>query len=89
MANNLAVYDSTYFSLAVSRTLAVATVDGKLQIAAKNAGLERILRRTFLHIAWSDPGRWGSALCVLGRRCVAVTAYLRRKAKAPWSAADR
>ena len=39
LTHNLAVYDASYLSLALARHLAIATVDGKLQVAARSAGL--------------------------------------------------
>lgn len=42
LAHNLAVYDASYLSLAMTRNLAIATVDGKLQRASKNVGLDVI-----------------------------------------------
>jgi predicted nucleic acid-binding protein len=42
LANNLAVYDASYLSLAIEHRLTIATVDGKLQRAAERAGLEVI-----------------------------------------------
>ncbi len=36
---NLAVYDASYLSLALTRGLPIATADRKLQTAAQNAGL--------------------------------------------------
>ena len=39
LQHNLAVYDASYLSLAVMRSLPIATGDGKLQTAARNAGL--------------------------------------------------
>jgi len=40
LANNLAVYDASYLSLAMERRLTIATLDGKLQRAAERAGLD-------------------------------------------------
>jgi hypothetical protein len=37
--HNLAVYDASYLSLASSRKLPLATMDGKLQAAALNVGM--------------------------------------------------
>lgn len=42
LAYNLAVYDASYLSLAMEHHLALATVDGKLQPAARLAGLDII-----------------------------------------------
>jgi len=42
LEHNLAVYDASYLSLAMVHQLAIATVDGKLQAAAKKAGLDII-----------------------------------------------
>ncbi len=42
LKHNLAVYDASYLSLAESRRLAIATVDGKLQQAAESIGLSVI-----------------------------------------------
>lgn len=42
LRSNLAVYDASYLSLAQSRRLPLATVDGKLQQAAQDSGLEVI-----------------------------------------------
>lgn len=39
LAHNLAIYDASYLSLAKARSLPLATVDGKLQVAARNAGI--------------------------------------------------
>jgi predicted nucleic acid-binding protein len=40
--HNLAVYDASYLSLVLARTLAIATVDGKLQEAAQSIGFQVI-----------------------------------------------
>ncbi len=40
LLHNLAVYDASYLSLGQARALAVATVDGKLQNAARSVGLQ-------------------------------------------------
>jgi predicted nucleic acid-binding protein len=42
LQHNLAVYDACYLSLAQSRKLAVATVDGKLQQAVESIGIQVI-----------------------------------------------
>jgi len=42
LKNNLAIYDASYFNLAMSRGLPIATVDGKLLHASIKAGLEVI-----------------------------------------------
>lgn len=42
LAHNLAVYDAIYLSLAMTHRLAIATVDGKLQQAARSVGLTAI-----------------------------------------------
>lgn len=41
-SGHLAVYDASYLSLAQSRQLLLATVDGKLQQAAESAGIQVI-----------------------------------------------
>lgn len=40
LKHHLAVYDATYLSLAQSRKLPLATVDGKLQKAAESVGIQ-------------------------------------------------
>lgn len=42
LKHNLAVYDACYLSLAQTRELPIATVDGKLQQAAESTGIEVI-----------------------------------------------
>jgi predicted nucleic acid-binding protein len=42
LQHNLAVYDASYLSLAVARSLPIATGDGKLQSAAASVGLQVI-----------------------------------------------
>ena len=42
LEHNLAVYDACYLSLRMTHHLAIATVDGKLELAAKKAGLDVI-----------------------------------------------
>jgi len=42
LKHNLAIYDASYFSLALLRGLPIATVDGKLLQASLGAGLEVI-----------------------------------------------
>jgi predicted nucleic acid-binding protein len=42
LQHNLAIYDATYLSLALTRKLPIATGDGKLQQAAESAGIEVI-----------------------------------------------
>ena len=40
--HNLAVYDASYLSLALTREMSIATVDGKLQNAARGLGISLI-----------------------------------------------
>jgi predicted nucleic acid-binding protein len=42
LEHNLAVYDARYLSLGITYRLPIATVDGKLQTAARKAGLDII-----------------------------------------------
>jgi len=42
LRHNLAVYDACYLSLAHTRKLPVATIDGKLQQAAQSLGVQVI-----------------------------------------------
>lgn len=42
LRHNLAVYDASYLSLAQTRKLPLATVDGKLQQAAESTGIQVI-----------------------------------------------
>ena len=42
LKHNLALYDASYLSLALSRNLPIATSDGKLGRAAERAGLDVI-----------------------------------------------
>lgn len=42
LASNLAVYDAIYLTLAMTHHLAIATADGKLRLAAEQAGLDII-----------------------------------------------
>ena len=39
LQHNLSLYDASYLSLALARRLAIATGDGKLQMAAQSCGL--------------------------------------------------
>ncbi len=43
LKHHIAVYDASYLSLAHARGLPIATIDGKLQQASENSGIEVIL----------------------------------------------